>query len=127
VSALRQSIDAPGGFYRLVERAANARARRGRVMGDSGLGVRRELYLSVGGFAGLPLFEDLDLARRLRARAPVTLLEAELKVSPRRWRREGALRCTARNWLLRGLYSVGVAPQRLARLYPAHVPPRTKS
>lgn len=122
-AAMSQRIAARGLFYRLVERAADARARRGRVMGDSGLSVRREAYRAVGGFRPLPLFEDLDLARRLRGQGQVTLLEnAVLEVSPRRWQREGPLRCTLRNWMLRVLFSLGVDPERLHRMYRPHSP-----
>lgn len=119
VAAMRQRISAEGRFYRLVERAADARARRGTVYGDSGLAVRRTAYEAVGGFRPLPLFEDVELSRRLAPHGPVRVIEgAALAVSPRRWRREGALRCTLRNWMLRVLYGLGVSAERLARLYP---------
>jgi glycosyltransferase involved in cell wall biosynthesis len=42
--AMRQRIEADHGFYRLVERAANARARRGMIYGDIGLALRSGLY-----------------------------------------------------------------------------------
>jgi len=122
-AAMSQRITAPGRFFRWVERAADARSRRGRVMGDSGLIVRREAYRAVGGFRALPLFEDLDLSRRLRGQGPMTLVQnAVLEISPRRWQREGPLRCTLRNWMLRILYTLGVDPERLRRMYPPHSP-----
>lgn len=122
-AAMSQRIAASGRFYRWVERAADARSLRGRVMGDSGLTVRREAYRAAGGFQGLPLFEDLDLSRRLREQGRVSLVRgAVLEVSPRRWQREGPLRCTLRNWMLRILYTLGVAPERLLRMYPPQSP-----
>lgn len=118
-AAMRQRIPEHGLFYRLVERAANARARRGIVYGDCGLAVRRELYGAVGGFRPLPLFEDLDLSRRLRRHGTVRWVgDAELCVSPRRWEHEGRLRCTLRNRILLALFRIGVDPARLVRLYP---------
>jgi len=122
-SGMRQEVRAPGLFYRLVERAADGRVRRlGVVYGDSGLAVRREHYLAVGGYSELPLFEDVDLSRRLRRRGRVALVEdAQLSVSPRRWRAEGALKRTLLNWLLTAGYILGVSPRRLARFYPARV------
>lgn len=118
-SAMRQRIAAHGLFYRLVERAANARARRGIVYGDSGLAVRRQLYGAVGGFRPLPLFEDLDLSRRLGRQGTLRwLADAELAISARRWEHEGRLRCTLRNRILLLLYRMGVDPARLVRLYP---------
>jgi rSAM/selenodomain-associated transferase 2 len=120
-TAMRQRIEARGVFYRCVERSADFRSRRGWVWGDSGLAVRRRLYEAVGGFADLAVFEDVDLSRRLRARTRVRwLADAELCVSPRRWQKEGALRCTLRNWMLSGAFFLGVDPRRLARHYMPH-------
>jgi hypothetical protein len=63
--------------------------------------------------------EDLEFMTRLRRRGlPITILSAKVVTSARRWEREGLLRCTGRNILLRALYHLGVSPQRLARLYP---------
>ena len=121
---MRQRIDAEGRFYRLVERAANARVRRlGLVYGDSGLCVRRVAYEAVGGFRPQPLFEDVDLSRRLRGASRPRLIEsAVLRVSPRRWQREGPLRATFRNWILQVRYAAGADPERLARRYAPHPP-----
>jgi len=122
VGALHQRIEAPGRFYRWVEAAAGARVERfGVVYGDSGLCVRRSLYEAVGGFGQLPIFEDLDLSRRLRGHSRPRLISGtELCVSPRRWQQRGPLRCTARNWMLFLGYCMGLSPERLAHYYGAH-------
>jgi rSAM/selenodomain-associated transferase 2 len=121
-AAMRQRIDARGAVYRVIERAADARCRwLGVVYGDSGLCVRRAAYDAVGGFRALPLFEDVDLSRRLARLGRVRLVEgARLTVSARRWQREGPLRCTLRNWILTLAYAAGVPPERLARHYRRH-------
>lgn len=117
-AGLAQRVEAPGRAFRWIEAAANARVRRGMVFGDSALSVRASDYLAVGGFDPLPLFEDVELSDRLRGRGPVRLLEdAEIQVCARRWEEEGVLRCTLRNWILRTLHRLGVAPRHLARLY----------
>jgi rSAM/selenodomain-associated transferase 2 len=118
--SLDPRIDAEGLFYRLGERAARARVRcLGLVYGDCGLFVRAADYRAVGGFAELPLFEDLELSRRLRARGrPRLLAGAGLAVSARRWRAEGALRATLRNWIIQAAFLCGADPGRLARRYP---------
>ncbi|MEM1449694.1 MAG: glycosyltransferase [Planctomycetota bacterium] len=116
--AMAQVIDAPDRVYRWIERAADARANRGMVYGDSGLAVRASLYRDAGGFRDLPLFEDVDLSKRLRRMTRIQVLEdAELVISARRWQEEGVLRCTTRNWILRGLFECGVPPAALERLY----------
>ena len=118
ITSMRQRIAADGRFYRWVESGANARSRRGIVYGDSGLALRRTVYERSGGFRDIPLFEDLDISRRLRERWQIHYLQdAELLISARRWKREGALRCTLRNWILKGAYFAGCDPERLARFY----------
>ena len=127
--AFEQEIDATGLFYRMVERCADLRVRwLGMVYGDSGLCVRRSVYADVGGFRPLPLFEDVDLSRRLRAvTRPRLLSGARLVVSARRWKREGALRATVQNWMLSCAYAAGADPGRLARLYTGEQPPRSST
>lgn len=118
---VRQRIEASQPVYRLIERVADLRVSLGRVYGDSGLAVRRGAYEAVGGFRDLPLFEDLDLSRRLRRRGRIRLVrDAVTRVSPRRWQAEGPLRRTVRNWALTLAWTLGVDPVRLARYYPPH-------
>ena len=94
---------------------------RGLVLGDSGLCVRAGAYEAVGGYAPLPLFEDLDLSMRLAARGPVRLVPgARMVVCARRWKREGALRATVRNRILTLGWRLGVPAERLAAWYPRH-------
>ena len=92
--------------------------RRGRVYGDSGLAVRRAVYERVGGFRPIPLFEDLDLSRRLRCAGEIRYLpDAELRISARRWEATGILRQTVLNRCLTLAYLAGVEPARLVRYY----------
>jgi len=127
-AALSQRIDAQGWFFRAVERAADARARRGMVYGDSTLVMRRPLYEQLGGFAPLELFEDVEFSRRLRRVARVRVLgDACVVVDARRWRSEGRARATLRNWGLRAAYELGAPPSVLARWYKLHAPERWSS
>ena len=120
-AAMRQTVVGQGRRYRWIERAANARARRGMVYGDSGLAVTASAYRSAGGFPEWPLFEDVALSKKLRKRAKIHLVEdATLAISPRRWEREGVLLATTRNVILRGLFECGVSPNLLARAYRPH-------
>ncbi|MDF1801026.1 MAG: glycosyltransferase [Planctomycetota bacterium] len=126
--AMSQRIDAEGRFYRMVERTADRRAARGLVYGDSGLAVRPTAYRAAGGFLGVPLFEDLDLSRRLAALGEVQLVRsARIRVDARRWKAEGALRTTVRNWILTIGWRLGVPPEQLVRWYPRHGGPAERS
>jgi rSAM/selenodomain-associated transferase 2 len=88
----------------------------GLPYGDQGLLIARGLYDSVGGYAPLPLMEDVDLVRRL-GRHHLAPIAAKAVSSARRYRREGYLRRPLRNLLCLSLYFAGVPPRRITRLY----------
>jgi rSAM/selenodomain-associated transferase 2 len=105
-------------LLRLVERMMNWRSRfTGVASGDQGMFVRRELFERVGGFAELPLMEDIDLSRRLKSEQRPVCLRDTLTTSSRRWERNGVLRTIALMWYLRLAYFLGVSPARLAMRY----------
>jgi rSAM/selenodomain-associated transferase 2 len=102
---------------RAVERGVALRARfLGLPYGDQGLLVARAVYDALGGYSPLPLFEDVDLVRRI-GRRRIAVLETDAVTSAERWRREGWFTRSARNLWLLLLYGLGVSPQRLHRLY----------
>jgi rSAM/selenodomain-associated transferase 2 len=84
--------------------------------GDQGLLIARSLYCAVGGFAPLPLMEDVDLVRRL-GRRRLARIGARCFSSPQRYRREGYWRRPLRNLFCLSLYFAGVSPYRIMRLY----------
>jgi rSAM/selenodomain-associated transferase 2 len=84
--------------------------------GDQGLLIARTLYDRVGGYASLPLMEDVDLARRLGPRR-LARIGARCIASTRRYRAEGYVRRPLRNLLCLSLYFAGVPPPRILRLY----------
>ncbi len=112
-------IDAPGFWFRTVEFGARLRDRWGGLpYGDQGLLVRRDLFDSVGGFEELPIMEDVAMIRALRRRCVLRRLPSPLRVSARRWQREGRYRAFMRNCALITAYLFGVSPRRLVRWYP---------
>jgi rSAM/selenodomain-associated transferase 2 len=119
--AFRQRIEAPGITFRLLEWGNAARVRcLGLPYGDQAIFVDRDAFRGAGGFPDVPLLEDLLLMKSLRSAHWPQLLAGPLYVSPRRWRRQGVVRQTLRNWLLLGAYAWGVPPERLARYYARH-------
>jgi len=106
-----------GAAGRLVAGWANLRSRLfGLPYGDQGLLISRQLYEALGGFADIPLMEDVAIARQL-GRARLVRLDAQAVTSPRKYQAQGWLRRGGRNlWtLLR--YLVGVSPETLAAAY----------
>jgi rSAM/selenodomain-associated transferase 2 len=111
------ALDDPSPAARRLERIVAWRCRvLGLPYGDQGLLIARSLYDAVGGFAALPLMEDVDLVRRL-GRARLAPLDASAVSSARRYRSGGYVRRPLRNLLCLSLYFAGVPPQRIARLY----------
>ena len=105
-------------LFRVVERLMNWRsAASGIATGDQGLFVRRDLFRVFGGFAPLPLMEDIDLSRRLKWAGKPARRRETVVTSSRRWEERGILRTILLMWTLRFLYWAGVSPARLARWY----------
>jgi rSAM/selenodomain-associated transferase 2 len=103
---------------RVIAWCMNQRARWTHVAtGDQGLLVRRSLFLHLGGFAAIPLMEDIEICKRLRRRAPPTQLDPPLRVSSRRWEQRGLLRTVLQMWFLRLAYVLGASPVWLHRRY----------
>jgi rSAM/selenodomain-associated transferase 2 len=84
--------------------------------GDQGLLISRALYDRVGGYAAIPLMEDVDIARRL-GRARLAPIGATITASAARYVRDGYRRRVLRNLCCLSLYFLGVPPVRIARLY----------
>jgi rSAM/selenodomain-associated transferase 2 len=89
----------------------------GIIYGDSGIFCRKTVFDQLDGYRPWPVMEDYDFARRLGKAGKLALLDEPIWVSDRRWRNAGLLR-TLWSWvLIQGLYSLGVPPERLARIY----------
>lgn len=116
--AFRFRIDSDIFFLKTIEKLANLRSRVFKLpYGDQGLFVRREVFERLGGYADLPLMEDVDFIRRLKKEGKVVLVKEEITTSPRRWFQEGIYYTSLRNFFLLALYLGGVSPRRLARWY----------
>jgi rSAM/selenodomain-associated transferase 2 len=116
-AAFRFALDDPDPAARRLERLVAWRCRAfGLPYGDQGLLIARALYDSVGGFRPLPLYEDVDMVRRI-GRRQMTILPVSAVTSAERYRRAGYIRRPARNLFCLGLYFAGVSPRLLARLY----------
>jgi rSAM/selenodomain-associated transferase 2 len=89
----------------------------GTLYGDQSIFVRRQVFEKLGGFARIPLMEDVEFSRRLRGAGKVAVLDPPVVSSARRHLRKGAWRTTIQNGLFIVLYNLGVSPHRLHRWY----------
>ncbi len=113
------TIDAPGPLFALMSRLASLRSRITRIpYGDQSHFFRRDVFRQLGGYPDLPLMEDVEIMRRLKRQGMhPTISRRSVLTSARRWKKEGAIFCTLRNWLLISLYLLGVPASRLAKFY----------
>ncbi|MDP2139352.1 MAG: TIGR04283 family arsenosugar biosynthesis glycosyltransferase [Gammaproteobacteria bacterium] len=104
--------------FRLIGFMMNLRSRvSGVATGDQGIFVRTAVFRRVGGFADIPLMEDVALSKTLRRIASPVCLRVRVITSSRRWEKHGVLRTVFLMWWLRLLYFVDVAPQSLHAMY----------
>lgn len=114
----RLRLDARGARYRAIEAAiALLAVLWGGFTGDRGIFVRRSAFEAIGGYADLPLLEDVDLSLRLRRAGRVVLAPLAVTTSARRWQRWGAVRTTATMCAILAGYRLGVPCERLAAAY----------
>lgn len=120
--AFSLGIDSPRRSLALVAAAANLRSRLERApYGDQTLFFKADVFRALGGFAPIPIMEDVELFGRLRGQGErIHILRDRVLTSPRRWERDGVVRRTLANWLLRLRYALGAAPERLAESYRPH-------
>ncbi len=116
--AFRLSIEDARGSLRLIEWAANLRARWLQMpYGDQAIFVTAETFRAIGGFPDLPIMEDFEMVRRLRRCGRIAIADASVTTSARRWNAVGPLRTTWINQMIVLGYYLGVPPQRLTRWY----------
>ena len=88
-----------------------------RIAGDQALFVRRAALEKVGGMPAIPLMEEFELCRRLRRIGRLTLADATVITSARRFQKLGVLRTYWRMWWVTTLYRLGRPPRELAHFY----------
>jgi glycosyltransferase involved in cell wall biosynthesis len=99
---------------RLVAWGINVRARfRNSATGDQGIFVRKSVFDSIGGAPEWPLFEDVELVRRIKRAGKFTVLKTPVTISGRRYIEHGVFRTALLIYSLRFAYWLGVPPQRL--------------
>lgn len=102
---------------KVVARRANWRARiLGLPYGDQGLLISRKLYKEVGGYADVPLMEDVKIVRAI-GKKRLAVLSAEARTGAAKYERDGWRRRGLKNIWLVIRYMCGASPEKLARSY----------
>jgi rSAM/selenodomain-associated transferase 2 len=131
VQAVENELDAGAGFggfriafaeevmkLRFAAALINLRTRFTKCpWGDQAQFIRRDAFLSAGGFREIPLMEDYELAQRMKHSGRSVLLPIAVTTSGRRFLRKGVLRTAAHNWRTVLRYRAGHDVDALARSY----------
>ena len=102
----------------MVALMMNLRSRlTGIATGDQAIFVRKSVFEQIGGFAEIPLMEDIELCTRLRQLSRPACIGMRLSTSGRRWEQRGVWRTIFLMWRLRWAYWRGVPVAQLAEAY----------
>ncbi|MCY4531097.1 MAG: TIGR04283 family arsenosugar biosynthesis glycosyltransferase [Gammaproteobacteria bacterium] len=105
-------------MFRLIASMMNWRSRlTGICTGDQAIFIRRSTFESLNGFADIPLFEDIDLCKRLKSQDWPFCIKSPVTTSGRRWRTHGFCKTILLMSWLRLLYFFGVSPEILSQIY----------
>lgn len=115
LAAFRLGIDRQGLGMRAVELGVRIRCALWRMpYGDQAFFMRTEAFRRLGGFAEIPLMEDVDLVRRARALGRIQVVRAAVVTSGRRWESAGVFRMSLVNLSCAIGFRLGVSTTRLA-------------
>ncbi|MDA0812066.1 MAG: glycosyltransferase [Verrucomicrobia bacterium] len=92
--------------------------RWGILYGDQSAFVTREAFEAMGGFAAIPIMEDVDFSDRLRKRGAIVLVDPPLRTSMRRFKKRGYLRNKLQNVCIVWMWRLRlVTPEQIYRWY----------
>ncbi len=85
--------------------------------GDQALLISRKFYDGLGGYAGLPLFEDVDIIARIKREGKLTRLRSVATTSAARYKQNGYFPRVLKNFGCLVSYYRGVAPEKILEKY----------
>jgi rSAM/selenodomain-associated transferase 2 len=106
-------------IFRIIGRAASWKHRLTRVpYGDQAIFMLRRYFENIGGYAGIPLMEDVELMRRVKRQGGrIIVLPDAVTTSSRKWETDGVFYTIMRNWIIQVLYLFGMPARRLIKYY----------
>ncbi len=116
-AAFKFELDDLGFLPRVIEHGVAWRCTLFRMpYGDQGLLIPKRLYNRVGGYAAIPLLEDVDINRRI-GRSRLVILRSGAITSAIRYKRDGYLRRVMRNWTCLLMYYCRVPIRHIVKMY----------
>lgn len=103
---------------RIIAFGMNLRTRiRKTSYGDQALFIRRTVFREVGGFPDWPLFEDVELVRRIKTQGRFKTINSPVTMSARRFEAGGIVKGIFLVYFLQLAFLLGVSPARLKRWF----------
>lgn len=112
-------IDSEKKIFRMIEKVASARSRLTKIpYGDQGIFMSQKLFEKINGFPDVAIMEDVGIMAKIKKQGvnPVFIAHP-ISTSARRWKDQGILFTSVRNWILISLYILGIPPRVLAKYY----------
>ena len=111
------SLDDPRCLARFIEKIVLLRNKLlAMPFGDQGILISRSFYEELGGFKSIPIFEDVDIIRRIGRRQLVFFNSCAI-TSAERYNKTRIFFQSFKNLLMFILYYLGASPHFLVRLY----------
>jgi rSAM/selenodomain-associated transferase 2 len=104
--------------YRVLEFGVRLRNRIFNLpYGDQCYFLRRDGFLSAGGFDEVPILEDVRFVKKLKRRGGVKIATSSVTTSPRRYEKNGFIKNILKNYFIMLLYNLRFSPRFIARFY----------
>jgi rSAM/selenodomain-associated transferase 2 len=109
----------PRVIYKILSLTVSWRARLEQIpYGDQAIFMRKSYFQELGGYAEIPIMEDVELMLRIKKRGDrIKFISNRVITSARRWEAEGVIFTMLRNPILSFLFYRGVSPEKLANYY----------
>jgi len=106
-------------IFRAIGWAASWKHRLTRVpYGDQAIFMLRRYFENIGGYAGIPLMEDVELMRRVKRHGGrIIILPDAVTTSSRKWETDGVFYTIIRNWIIQVFYLFGMPARCLIKYY----------
>ena len=106
-------------IFHIICLAASWKHRLTRVpYGDQAIFILRRYFENIGGYAGIPLMEDVELMKRVKRQGGrIIILPEAVATSARKWETDGIFYTIIRNWTIQTLYLFGMPAEKLVKYY----------
>jgi len=103
-------------FLPIVARIMNWRSRiSGIAATEQAIFVQRETFFRIGGFSDIPVMDDVDISKRLKAISPPICVTSRVTVPAKTFDQDGFWTALRDLWVMRLRYRMGMAPAEILR------------